>query len=68
MPQHENIEEIKDVIIGITKLIKKKKIENPSDERLLIQAIKDYESRQEFSDGTFKWFKAVIERSGRKHS
>lgn len=64
--QHQDIEEITNTIIAITKLLKKKKIENPSDERLIIQAIRDYEKRGEWLSGTHKWINSVIDRNGKK--
>ena len=55
-----------DAVSKIKTLLKKKQIENPSDEKLLIKAISDYEIRSECSDGTLKWMNAVISRGGKK--
>mgnify|MGYP003434137804 CR=1 FL=1 len=58
--------EISTTISRIKSLLCKKQIENSSDERLLIKAISDYETRSECSAGTLKWMNAVIERKGKK--
>ncbi len=64
--QHQDVEEITNTIIAITKLLKKKKIENPSDEKLIIQAIRDYKERGEWFSNTQKWAETLINRGGKK--
>lgn len=59
-------DERSEAVSKISKLLKTKQIENPSDERLLIKAIEDYKKYNEFSDGTLKWMNAVIQRNGKK--
>ena len=64
--QHQDVEEITNTIIAITKLLKKKKIESPSDEKLIIQSIKDYKERGEWFSNTQKYAQAIINREGKK--